>query len=404
MFQKILLPLFLIIVLAGTGLFFYLQRTYPTVSPFITDQYFIESVFNPHKKLDKHVMGFLPYWRLEDLQYIRPQLLSEINYFSLTAGPDGKIVKVANGQTDPGWRSWQTDNVRNFMTRAQILGTDFSVTIAALENNLITNILDSEESQQNLIDDIITEVKDRKLQGVNIDFEYFGEPDEEYRVAFTEFSNKLNTQIDKEVPGTELSLSIMPRSAREVDLFEFEELAPIYDRFIGMSYEYYGASADIAGPVAPMKGFKEGMYFFDVETTYEDYLKVLPREKIVMGVPYYGWERSVEDGKTKNSLTYPSDNEKNYAAVISYARAKESKDIKKNQCKWDEVAQETWCWFKDKESGIDRQVWIADNKSVDIRFDYANKQNFGGIGIWTLGYDKQYPDLWDIIENRFTSR
>lgn len=402
MFQKILLPFFLIIILGGVGLFFYLSKTYPSVSPFITDQYYIESIMNPHKKMDKHVMGFLPYWRLDDLQYIRPQLLSEINYFSLTAGPDGKIIKVVNGQTDPGWRSWQTDDVRNFMTRAQILGTDFSVTVAALENNLITNILDSEEAQQNLIDDIITEVKDRNLQGVNIDFEYFGEPDEEYRVAFTQFSKDLNDQLDKEVPGTALSLSIMPLSAREYDLFEFKNLAPIYDRFIGMSYEYYGSSADIAGPVAPMKGFKEGIYFFDVETTYEDYLKVLPREKLVMGVPYYGWERSVEDGKTKNSLTYPSDNEKNYAAVISYARARESKDINKNQCKWDDIAQETWCWFRDKESGTDRQAWIADNRSVDTRFDYANKQNFGGVAIWTLGYDKQFPDLWDIINNRFT--
>ena len=109
MFQKILLPLFLIIVLGGVGLFFYLSKAYPTVSPFITDQYYIESIMNPHKKMDKHVMGFLPYWRLDDLQYIRPQLLSEINYFSLTAGADGKIVKVANGQTEPGWRSWQTD-------------------------------------------------------------------------------------------------------------------------------------------------------------------------------------------------------------------------------------------------------------------------------------------------------
>jgi spore germination protein YaaH len=404
MLQKILFSIIVLLFLAAAGLHYHLSSKYPTTTPFISDQYFVESLLYPHEKLDKHVLGFLPYWRLDDLGYIKPQLLSEINYFSLTAGSDGKIVKVVDGQTDPGWRSWQSENVKNFMTRAQILGTDFSITVAALENNLIINILDSEEAQQNLINDTINEVKTRNLQGVNIDFEYFGEPDPEYRSAFTGFSKKLKAAIDKEVPGTEISLSIMPLAARENDLFEFSELAPIYDRFIGMSYEYYGASSDISGPVAPMKGFKEGLYFFDVETTYEDYLKVLPKEKLVMGVPYYGWERSVEDGKTKNSLTFPADNEKNYAAVISYARAREAKEINRNQCKWDEIAQETWCWFRDKESNTDRQAWIADNRSVEVRFDYANKQNFGGIAIWTLGYDKQYPDLWDMLSNKFTSQ
>lgn len=402
MLQRILFTIILLLFIAAAGLHYHLSSKYPNTTPFISDQYFMESLIYPHAKLNKHVLGFLPYWRLEDLNYIRPQLLSEINYFSLTPGSDGRIVKIVDGQTDPGWRSWQSDEVKTFMTRTNIIGTDFTVTIAALDNNVITNILDSEEAQQNLINDIIGQVKERNLQGVNIDFEYFGEPDQAYREAFTAFSKKLNTAIDKEVPGTEISLSIMPLAARQTDLFEFSELAPVYDRFIGMSYEYYGASADIAGPVAPMKGFKEGKYFFDVETTYEDYLKVLPKEKVVMGVPYYGWERAVEDGKTINSLTFPSDNEKNYAAVISYARARENEDIKKNQCKWDDIAQETWCWFKNQETGVDHQIWLADNRSIDIRYDYTNKHNLAGVAIWTLGYDKQFPDLWDMISNKFT--
>lgn len=404
MLQKFFFSALLLLFISAAGLHYHLSNKYPQTSPFVSDQYFVESLIYPHAKLDKHVLGFLPYWRLEDMSYIRPQLLSEINYFSLTPGSDGKILRVVDGQTDPGWRSWQSAEIKTFMTRANILGTDFTATIAALENGLITDILDSEEAQQNLIDDIIGQVKERNLQGVNIDFEYFGEPDQEYRESFTAFSKKLKTALDKEVPGTELSLSIMPLAARETDLFEFAELAQIYDRFIGMSYEYYGANADIAGPVAPMKGFKDGTYFFDVETTYEDYLKVLPKEKIVMGVPYYGWERAVEDGQTINSLTYPSDHEKNYSAVISYARAKDSKDLKKNQCKWDEVAQETWCWFKNKDTGMDHQIWLADNKSIEIRYDYANRQNLGGIAIWTLGYDKQYPDLWELIRKKFTDQ
>ncbi|MBA3724276.1 MAG: hypothetical protein H0W89_05315 [Candidatus Levybacteria bacterium] len=404
MLKKVFATLLIILIISGIGFYYYLSKTYPTTSPALTGMYYLESITRPHAKLDKHVLGFLPYWRLDDIQHIRPNLLSEINYFSLTVGNDGKLAKVVNGETDPGWRAWESEKVENLMTRARIMGTDVTFTVAALDNQLIIDVLDSDTAQDNLIADIVAEVKDKDLQGINIDFEYFGEPDAYYQEAFTAFSQKLRTAIDKEAPTTALSLSIMPLSARENDLFDFPKLVPIYDRFIGMSYEYYGAGSDISGPVAPMKGFKEGKYFFDVETTYEDYLQVIPKAKLIMGVPYYGWERSVQDAKTANSLTYPADDEKNYAAVISYARSRESTDIKKNQCTWDELAQETWCWFKDQKTGSDRQAWIADNRSVETRFAYAQSQNLGGVALWTLGYDKQYLDLWELILKKFTDQ
>ncbi len=400
--MKILSFLVLVLLIFGIGFYYFLTQTHPSLSPFISGQFYIEKFINPHKKMQSYVLGFMPYWRLDDIKYVRPQLLSEFNYFSLTVGSDGHIAKVVDGVTDPGWRGWQNEELKNFTSKANIIGTDVTVTIAALDNDLIMTILDNDEYQDNLITDIITEVKTRNLQGINVDFEYFGEPDPAYKTAFTTFSKKLKAALDSEVPGTELSISIMPLAAREDDLFDFQQLVPIYDRFIGMSYDYYGASSDIAGPIAPMKGFNEGQYFFDVETTYKDYRQYIPREKLVMGVPFYGWEWAVEDGKIRNSLTYPSSDDRNYAAVISYARAKESKELKKNQCKWDEPAQETWCWYKDTKLGTDKQVWLADNRSVETRFNFAEKQGFAGVAIWTLGYDKQYSDLWDIISSKFT--
>ncbi len=150
-----------------------------------------------------------------------------------------------------------------------------------------------------------------------------------------------------------------------------------------------------------MSGFKQGVYFFDVETTYADYLKYIPENKIVMGVPTYGWEWAVADGKAMNSQTYPADSPDSYAAVISYARAREDSDLKPSQCQWDTVSQETWCWFTDKQSGIDHQIWIADNKMIQTRFSYANQKNFSGIALWTLGLDKNYPDIWDSLKSIF---
>ncbi len=386
------------------SLWYYLAYSYPTSMPYKTALYFLKSPFTPHAKLTKEILGFMPYWRTDDMKYYHLDLLSEINYFALTVDKDGQFIKVIRGETNPGWLGWNKEAVKDLITKSHIYGTRFSLTIQSQKNSVIENILDSKFAQETLIKNITEQVATRHLDGVIIDFEYTGKVSYDYKESFTDFSRSLASEIHKINPNTKLSLAIMPLAAREKDLFDFPALAPLYDRFIGMSYDYYGIGSDIAGPIAPMKGFSENKYFFDVTTTYADYLKFIPKNKIVMGVPYYGWDWAVEDGKTIQSKTFPSDDPKNYAAVISYARTRESKDLKKNQCTWDEYALETWCWYTDPKTKTDHQVWLEDNKSIETRFNFARSNNFSGIAIWVLGYDKDYPDLWNMLQAKFSKK
>lgn len=391
----LLLPI-LILLLFPTYLYF----TYPQTYVLKSTGYFMNHIIHPHVQLNKHVMGFLPYWRVEDIKYIRPELLSEINYFGLTVGSDGKIIQLTNAtEADPGWHAWNMQSVKDFVTQTRIAGSDFSVTIVSQQNDVIETILDSPSSQTALTSEIVTLVKENHLNGINIDFEYSGDADEKYKEEFTAFAKQLHETIQKEIPNTKLSLSIMPLAARQKDLFDFPKLVPYFDRFIGMSYDYYGISADVSGPGAPMKGFKDNKYFFDVETTYQDYLKVIPKDKIIMGVPYYGWDRTVVDGSNLLSKTFPSGDARNYAAVTSYGRLRDEVDFKPNQCTWDTVALSSWCRYS--KDGIDHQVWIEDEKSLGIKYDFAKEQDLAGIGIWVLGYDKDYPDLWNLLKEKF---
>lgn len=383
------------------GMWFYFAEAYPATSPLKSTQYFLQHLVQPHHTYKNYVLGFLPYWRLDQMQYIKPDELSEINYFSLSVGSDGHLVKTINGDAEPGWNDWNKQSTKDFLTKSQIMGAKVTLTIAAQNNQLIERILDSNTAQENLVADIEEQIKQRRLNGVNIDFEYTGEPYPVYQQEFTTFSKGLASLLKLQDPTLTLSLSIMPLSARQKDLYDFPKLLTLYDNFIGMSYDYYGQNADIAGPIAPMNGFNEGKYFFDVTTTYVDYLKYIPKKQLIMGIPTYGWEWAVVDGKTIKSKTLPADNPNNYAAVISYARAREDSDLKQNQCFWDTVAEETWCWFADKQSGVDHQAWIADNRMIQTRLDYAKAQNFNGIALWTLGLDKDYPDIWNTLHSTF---
>ncbi|HSX09577.1 MAG TPA: glycosyl hydrolase family 18 protein [Candidatus Saccharimonadales bacterium] len=384
-----------------TGGWFYFAWTYPQTPPATSATYFLENVAHPHAKLNKYVMGFLPYWNLDEIQYLRPDDLSEINYFSLNVNSDGHLATVANGQADPGWNGWTQQSTKNLITKAHIMGTRATITIAALDNDTITSVLNDNTAQENLISDTLKQVKTRNLDGITIDFEYTGTPDTTYRQEFTYFSKKLASSLKAQNTKATLTLSIMPVDGEQPSLYDFSKLTSVYDHFIGMSYDYYGQNSSIAGPIAPMNGFKEGKYFFDVTTTYTDFLKVIPKNKLLMGVPYYGWEWAVVNGSTINSTTYSSANPNSYAAIVSYARFRSDPDIKQNQCQWDKYSQESWCWFTDKSTGIDHQLWPMDDRGVQTRFDYANSQGLEGVAIWTLGSDKNYPDLWNEIQKTF---
>lgn len=402
MFKKISLIITSILIII-IGIYISLILTYPTTSPANSLHYYILRILHPHSELKKEVIGFLPYWRLDDIQYIKPELVSEINYFALYADGKGNILKGTNTQPEPSWKYWQSDLIKNLVAKTQILGAKFSLSLAIHKNNDIENLLDSTSAQQNLINNILSETNSYHLDAINLDFEYQGQSDQKHQQQFTKFTKLLSIALHDKSPKTKIYLSLAPLSARGKTLFDLKNINPYIDKYIGMSYDYYGQASSIAGPTAPMKGFTENKFFFDITTTYKDYHKYIPKEKIIMGVPYYGWDWAVQNGKKIQSKTYPPDDPKNYAAVISYSRMRSEKNINSNNCLWDEYALQTWCWYKD-EKNTEHQVWLEDNKSINIKFDYMKNQNFSGIAIWTIGFDKNYPDLWSMIQNKFTAK
>lgn len=380
----------------------YLYFRYPTSSPLLSADYLIGDYYHPHAKMSKDIIGFLPYWRMDDIKYLRFDLLSEVIFFSLTVDENGQFVKVVNGETDPGWRWYNSPAVNNLISKTQITGSKFSLAVAMQKNKSLEKFLADEQAQQNLINNLLQEIKLKHLNGINIDFEYDGIPDDIYREKFVQFNQKLTNEIRRQSPGTKLSIDFFPLSLRKPRLFDIPRLAPLYDRVIVMSYDFYASNSDIAGPVAPMGGFAEGKYIFDVASAYQDYLGVVPKEKLVMGVPYYGYDWPVQDGKTAGSQALPQNDQNGYPAVISYGRMRQFDLLKPENCQWDALAQETWCWYSDPQTKVDHQVWFEDDRSIKAKYDFIEQKGLAGAAIWTLGYDKSYPDLWKMIESKFT--
>src|SRR6266404_6527635 len=104
--MKLLGSIVTFLLLIFCCLWIYLSFAYPLTYPLKSIQYFAEHLLKPQTNYQSYVIGFLPYWRLDQIQYLKPNELSELNYFSLSADTDGHITKITNGQTDPGWNGW----------------------------------------------------------------------------------------------------------------------------------------------------------------------------------------------------------------------------------------------------------------------------------------------------------
>lgn len=356
--------------------------------------------------MKKETIGFLTYWRSEeyDIKNIQDNLLSEIIYFNLSVGKDGNIIRIVSNETDPGWLRWQSQKIRDLIAKTQIMGNKFTLSVSMLQNKTIESFLNNPQAQKNLLNETKQQIEKNKLDGINLDFEYAGSPSAELRYQFTTFAGNFSSSLKKEYPKIELSIDVFPLSIRKQRLVDIPKVKPYFDKFIIMAYDFYGTYSDTTGPIAPMSGFNQKKYIFDIENTYKDFSKYTSSNKLILGVPYYGYDWPVKNETEFMSKTLEQNDQNGYVEVLSYSRMR--KDPKFNSttnCKWDSLAQEPWCWYKDDKTNVARQAWFENNKSIEAKFNYVNAKKFAGIAIWTLGYDREFTDLWKMLQTKFTN-
>lgn len=327
----------------------------------------------PVRKLQKEVVGWHPYWMGTSYNNYDFSLLSEISYFSYEVEPTtGSYKNIYNWKTTP------------LVEMAHEAGVKVSLCVTLFENH--SAILTVPERQVTLIDSLISLVKQRNADGVNIDFEMVPGG---LRTQMANFMIQLSNRFHAEIPGSRVSIALPAVDWN--NSFDVVAMTPYVDLFIIMGYEYYWSGSKNAGPVAPRNG---GTVWgnYNVTKTAIDYLvKGVPREKLLMGLPYYGrrW-KTVSDAlfaqttETGKSFTY--------AQVLT--------ELATVTPKWDDNASNPY--FVKNEAGVYTQYWYDDAKSLERKYDMINTLGLGGIGIWALGYDGTSKHLWNALENKFT--
>ena len=342
------------------------------------------------------VYGFLPYWMLQNTEYLQLDKLTDIAYFALGINADGTFKTTdPEGFADPGYDRWKkSEALKELIRDSKAAGVNFALTIISHEDETTYKFLDCQSCWDNLLRHIEHELKEGKIRDVNVDFE-LSEPNvkDGYDLKYTEFVSFLNTKLDV------VTVSVLADSLIKPRITNIESLARAADYLFVMAYDFHRPDSDNAGPVAPIGG-AGSLSEYDISTMLSDFLKIAPAEKLILGVPYYGYNWLVTSG-SEYSERIPGTDELGYSISQSYADIAETRLKYDPEILWDSVGLVPYFTYFNPEFGATRQVYFENIESLAIKYDLAKAKGLAGIGIWALGYDGGYQELWGLLGETF---
>lgn len=340
--------------------------------------------------LKREVFGFLPYWVMTRLGEINLKLLTTVSYFGLEVDKNGDIIKYdSNGKMVSPWFYFQSGPIfDSFLKKAHSEKIKVQVTLKCFNQSNIISLVTSQASRKKFVDNAVFLVNSRGLDGVNIDFEYIGEPSNEVRNGFSALIMELNSELKRQNPSASLTIDTFADAASNTRIHDTEILSKNSDALVIMGYDFHTPESSLAGPVAPMEGYGNSIVGF-----MGSYLDKVPAEKLILAVAYYGYDWPVlESGKNARTTGGEAN-----VKILPYAEIADA--AKNTQIQWDENGQTPWYQYNDVTGP--RVVHFENTRSLAYKYDYINQKNLSGVGIWALGFDGKREELLQLLSDKF---
>jgi spore germination protein len=355
------------------------------------------------KKGTAEVFGFAPYWTFNKLQNVNFDVLTTFSYFGLDVDGMGNVE-----QSGSGYDTFQSDEATQIFQKAHDHNTRVVLTLTQMEPGEILALMDNPQAQENAINQAVTMVKERGIDGINVDLEYGSDPGQDYRNKFSRFITNLTNRMHKEIPQSQVTVSVYASAIKDPKIYDIKALGQVADGIFMMAYDFAVAGSDNAIPTSPLHGHKEGKYWYDVSSAVEDFLTQMPANKLILGVPYYGYNYVVNQPSVK-AETLPYYSWKGQPTTQTYAIA--AKEINKKMDGiddykegWDNEGKVGYKAYHIAATNAWRIVFEEDPKSLGIKYDYAITKQLAGVGMWALGFDEGRTELWTLLENKFGTK
>ncbi|NLS45097.1 MAG: SH3 domain-containing protein [Firmicutes bacterium] len=229
-------------------------------------------------------------------------------------------------------------------------------------------LLQSFNSRARAISDILMILEEQAYDGVNIDLENIDPKDRENLTAFME---ELHARL---TPHGYLVTMSVPAKTQDhqgqawVGAFDYYALGKSCDYMMLMTYDEH---SPVGGP-GPIASFPW------VEKVVKYATTQIPKHKVLMGIPAYGYDWNHFTGR---------------ASALSYIQVMNRANRMGINPSWDPDAKSPFFSYTD--NGAYHEVWFESPDSIRFKLGLVEKYDIGGIAIWKLGYEDD--SYWETI-------
>lgn len=343
----------------------------------------------PKSTTQRRVLGYLPYWTLKEAAI--SDHLSDVAYFSISLQADGRLREGLNGERDLGLVRLQEESFTDWMQERHKKGQRVQITVSLFDPDIISSLVSNANSRRQAANSLAQLVASYPFDGVQLDVEYSGEVTDQLRTNYVQFVREVDAELARLDPQIELSVAMYGSAASRYTFWDPGRLHSLVDFLVVMAYDYHVRSSPVVGPVAPIFGRGAGRWEDDVVSNMRDLLQQVPADKIVLGIPFYGYEWTSTSDQP-GSTTFPDS-----GATATYKRVADILgDPKlKAQERWDEDALAPYVTYQ--ENGRTQFIYYENTRSLSYKLDFVEQLDLQGIAIWALGYEGGHPELWEVI-------
>ncbi|MGE5584237.1 MAG: glycosyl hydrolase family 18 protein [Bacillota bacterium] len=239
-------------------------------------------------------------------------------------------------------------------------------------------ILRTADTRRRAAGNIASLVVERGFDGINMDFEgaFLKGDRERYALLIAELARLLKPH------GKHLSVDVVAQTAPPApddtgwaQAYDYPGLAPLVDHLVIMGYDYSPAGGP-PGPVAPL---------WWLEKVLDYVVTCVPRERIVMGLPFYGRHWTIEKGAASQGRG------------VDAKKAKEVLARPGLQSAWDERAACPVIRYYDGDA--EHVIYYEDVESLRLKLRLVRGRGIHGIAFWRLGSED--PAMWEVVRGEF---
>ncbi|WP_165786635.1 glycosyl hydrolase family 18 protein [Heyndrickxia camelliae] len=235
------------------------------------------------------------------------------------------------------------------------------------------------EKRNRIIQTLLKVAKKEHLEGINIDIENVRSKD---GPLVTQFVREISAYFHANHKYVSMDITFIAKGNWS-EFYERKKLGKIVDYLIIMAYDEHWATSAEAGSVASLPWVENGL---------KPILKLVPNDKIILGVPFYTrlWKEEWKDGQKQTS-----------SIALTMDQANKWIKKKKATIQMDTESGQHYTEYIDSKTNTTYKMWMEDTYSLAKRADIAGQYKLSGIASWARAFGNE--DAWVALRSTLSA-